>query len=212
MLTVKPIDAVVNTAAHDAAQDAAVNTAAQDAATKTPMAAAVTQALQDTATEAAHVAPKTTTTKLPKETTSVDIAALNAAISNTASKGKLQDLHGSNQPTIDAADTDYAAYHATISHTVSKGKSQDMHGDNLPIADDVNTTPANYAAHHTMKGKKEDQEMCNQMQSTLMQSDHNDSPDIKGNSSWIQLTHCQPCSSSMQKYTRCTHKERKLVK
>jgi hypothetical protein len=160
------------------------------------MDAAVTEAAQATATKAGHMAPKATASKV----------AAHMPPTAIASKGKSQ-----------AASTDIAAINAAISNTASKGKSQDLHGDNQPTVVTVDITASNYAAYHaathTTKGKKGNRDMCNQMHSTLMQSDHNDrsqSHDIKGNSPWIHLIYCLPCSSSIQKYSRCTHKERKL--
>jgi hypothetical protein len=144
------------------------------------MDAAVIETAQATATEVAHMAPKATASKV----------ATHMALTATASKGKSQDLHGDNQPNVDTANT--AANAADITST---------------------NYAAYHAATHTTKGKKGNRDMCNQMHLTLMQSDHNDrsqSHDIKGNSPWIHLTHCLPCSSSIQKYSRCTHKERKL--
>lgn len=152
------------------------------------MDAAVTETAQAIATEAAHMAPKataskvaahmaptTTASKEKSQATSTDIAAINAAISNTASKGKSQDLHGDNQPTVDTA--------------------------YITAANAADITATNYAAYHaathSTKGKKGSRDMCNQMHSTLMQSNHNDrsqSHDIKGNSPWIHLTHCLLCS------------------
>jgi len=146
-----------------------------------PIDAAVIETAQATATEVAHMAPKATASKV----------TTHMAPTATASKGKSQDLHGDNQPTVDTAD--------------------------ITAANAADITATNYAAYHaathTTKGKKGNRDMCNQMHSTLMQSDHNDrsqSHDIKGNSPLIHLTHCLPCSSSIQKYSRCTHKERKL--
>jgi len=63
-----------------------------------PMDAAVTEAAQATATMAAHMAPKATASKGKSQAASTDIAAINAAISNPASKRKSQDLHGDNHP------------------------------------------------------------------------------------------------------------------
>jgi hypothetical protein len=65
------------------------------------------------------MAPKATASKGKSQAASTDIAAINAAISNPASKGKSQDLHGDNQPTVDTADitaANAAAYHAAKKH------------------------------------------------------------------------------------------------